>query len=58
VIAYRGHEGGMDEFEAVNNWIRSNQPSIKVIEERDSQHTSGTGPYWWLMQKLPESGSE
>lgn len=51
ILAYRGHEGGMEEFDAVNDWIQSQKKTLNCIYKQDSKHPEKKGPYFWLLQK-------
>ena len=53
ILAYRGHPGGMDEYEAVANWIAGRSEELKVIRQEDSDHPEDKGPYLWLLRKQP-----
>ena len=55
ILAYRGHPGGMEEYEAVACWIHDHQDDLHLIHDEDSEHPEGKGPFLWLLQK---SGSE
>ena len=51
ILSYRGHAGGMEEFEKVQEWIASQGDHIDICVEQDSDHPQSTGPYLWILQK-------
>lgn len=51
ILAYRGHMGGMEEFETVQHWIQQ-QTELNLLEERDSEHPENRGPIFWILQKV------
>ena len=55
VLAYRGHPGGMEEYEAVLNWIHSRHDALQLLHEEDSEHPEGKGPFLWLLRKQTSS---
>ncbi|MCG8528733.1 MAG: 16S rRNA (cytosine(1402)-N(4))-methyltransferase [Opitutales bacterium] len=51
VLAYRGHPGGTDEYETVDEWIRSKKEELQIKKTQDSNHRAGAGPFLWILQK-------
>jgi len=51
ILSYRGHDGGLAEFQAVRTWIDDNEPSVSVLRVQDSEHPGSTGPFLWMLQK-------
>lgn len=50
ILAYRGHEGGMEEYEAVLEWLEQ-ADRLTPIHKKDSVHSKKKGPFFWLYQK-------
>ena len=54
ILSYRGHPGGLEEWNAVSQWIQQHCDSMKIIKEQDSDHPQALGPYLWILQKQPQ----
>lgn len=52
VLAYRGHEGGEDESEAVHEWTRSLDPARYSIEIHEGELPQRKGPVLTLIRSI------
>jgi len=54
VTAYRGHEGGMDEADQVESWMRALPEATWHIEAREppTRHADRIPPILWIVRKL------
>jgi predicted methyltransferase len=48
VMVYRGHEGGMEEAEAVEGFMRSLPSPWSCLQHESTGSAGRPGPVWWL----------
>lgn len=51
ILSYRGHPGGLEEFEKVQYWISTRKGDVCILKQQDSDHPGSIGPFLWLLQK-------
>lgn len=53
VLAYRGHEGAMQEAEAVERFFRNLPAPWKCVREVATGSPENPGPVWWMAAQEP-----
>jgi SAM-dependent methyltransferase len=53
IMAYRGHPGGMQEAEAVEDFMTNLQEPWTVLRHEASGTSARPGPVWWLVGRIP-----
>jgi len=51
LIAYRGHEGAMQETQTLIDWIASLPPHWQCLRHVETGSRERPGPVWWLLKK-------